>query len=335
MGHSAAPVVLTHPEGTAVVEDLGFGRRRVVVQLVDPSAYLSEAAVETDYPLPLIEAILALRGPAMVGYSIKRAEDPAQLVEPLRHYTLAYVNDAELDGARLLDFGCGSGSSTIALARLFPRTEIVAVDLDEGNVSVARLRAQHYEVANAVFRVSPGPFELPPDLGTFDVVYLSAVYEHLLPAERPVLMAKVWDVLRPGGTLFLNQTPHRFYPLEGHTTGLPLLNYVPRRLAHPAARHLSNRVGRDATWESLLRAGVRGGTEGQILRHLRATGDGRPLLLQPSRLGCHDQVDLWYSLSIAQRPHRLKRIMRAFFKLARRVTGRNFVPNVNVAIRKA
>jgi hypothetical protein len=41
--------------------------------------------------------ILELRGPAMLGYSIRRAEEPAHLTEPLRHYTLAYVPEADLD----------------------------------------------------------------------------------------------------------------------------------------------------------------------------------------------------------------------------------------------
>jgi hypothetical protein len=42
-------------------------------------------------------------------------------------------------------------------------------------------------------------------------------------------MAELWRQLRLGGILFLNQTPHRYYPLEHHTTGLPLLNYLPER----------------------------------------------------------------------------------------------------------
>jgi 2-polyprenyl-3-methyl-5-hydroxy-6-metoxy-1,4-benzoquinol methylase len=330
-----APVTLEHPEGRVFVEDLGSGRKRVAVELVDPSVFMPTASVETNYSLELIEAILVLRGPAMLGYSIRRAEEPAQLAEPLRHYILSFVSEAEFEGERLLDFGCGSGSSTVALARLFPRTEILAVDLEEDNVAVARLRAAHYEVANATFLVSPGPLELPRDIGAFDFACLSAVYEHLLPAERPVLMMRLWRVLRPGGILFLNQTPHRYYPLEYHTTGLPLLNYLPARAAFFAARHLSRRVDRGQTWEELLRGGVRGATEGEILGQLRATGDGIPMLLRPSRLGLEDQVDLWYSLSMAQRPRRLKRAMRPAFKGLSRVTASSFVPSLALAIRKA
>jgi 2-polyprenyl-3-methyl-5-hydroxy-6-metoxy-1,4-benzoquinol methylase len=328
-------MMLEHPEGCVIIEDLGSGRKRVAVELADPSAYMPDRVAETDYSLELIEAILALRGPAMLGYSIRRAEDPTQLAVQLRHYVLAYVDEVELERKRVLDFGCGSGSSTVVLAQLFPQTELVAIDLDDGNIAVARLRAKHHAVQNVNFLVSDDPFEVPSQIGTFDFICLSAVYEHLQPAERPVLMAKLWRALRPGGVLFLNQMPHRYYPVEFHTTGLPFLNFVSARLAFFAARHLSRRVDPNSSWEDLLRGGIRGGTEGEILSHLRAAGNGRPVLLQPSRLGLRDQVDLWYSLSMARRPLRLKRVMRAGFRLTSRVTGSTYVPSLELAIRKA
>ena len=330
-----APITLEHPDGRVVVEDLGSGRKRIAVELTDPAAFMPEPTAETTYSVELIEAILALRGPAQLGYSIRRAEEPDHLAEPLRAFTLAYVSEAELEGKRLLDFGCGSGSSTVALAALFPRTEIVAVDLEEGNVAVARLRAAHYGVENATFVVSPGPLELPPDIGTFDFVYLSAVYEHLLPAERPVLMVKLWEVLRPGGVFFLNQTPYRYYPLEYHTTGLPLLNYLPARAAHTAATRLSRRIAKDQTWDELLRDGIRGGTERQILGNLRAAEAGTPVPLRPHRLGLSDHVDLWYSLSMGQRPRPVKKVMRTTFKAASRVARTPVVPTLCLAFRKA
>ena len=108
---------------------------------------------------------------------------------------------------------------------------------------------------------SPDPNELPADIGTFDFVHVGAVYEHLLPAERRRLLPQLWSVLKVGGVLFVNQLPHRFYVVEDHTTGVPLLNFLPDRLAHKAATRFSDRVADDATWPELLRAGIRGGTQ--------------------------------------------------------------------------
>ena len=37
----------------------------------------------------------------------------------------------------------------------------------------------------------------------------------------------IWAHLKSGGVLFLNQTPHRYFPVEHHTTNLPMINYFP------------------------------------------------------------------------------------------------------------
>jgi 2-polyprenyl-3-methyl-5-hydroxy-6-metoxy-1,4-benzoquinol methylase len=326
--------VLEHTEGRVFVEELEVGRRRVSVELFDASTFLPYATAETDYSIELIEEILAFRGPAMLCYSIRRAEDPSHLLEPLRQYTLGFVEESDFEGMRLLDFGCGSGSSTVALASLFPRTEIVGIDLLEANIVLARARARHHGVTNAVFRTSPSPIEFPAEIGAFDFIFLSAVYEHLLPDERRVLMPKLWTLLRLGGVLFVNQTPHRYYPVEYHTTGLPLLNYLPAPVALRIARRFSKRVPPDRSWDELLRGGIRGATEGEILRGLQTAGEGTPRSIEVARLGFVDSIDIWYSLSMARRPLKAKRMMRAMFKAISRVTGTTFVPSLSLAIRK-
>jgi hypothetical protein len=72
--------------------------------------------------------------------------------------------------------------------------------------------------------------------------------------------------------MFLNQTPHRYYPLEYHTTGLPFLNHLPSPLAFRAAKRFSKRVAPNTSWVELLRDGVRGGTEREILNDLKTAG---------------------------------------------------------------
>ena len=58
---------------------------------------------------------------------------------------------------------------------------------------------------------------------------LSAVFEHVLPEERDPVLDMLWSVLRPGGVMVVDQTPHRWFPQESHTTALPFLNYLPGR----------------------------------------------------------------------------------------------------------
>jgi 2-polyprenyl-3-methyl-5-hydroxy-6-metoxy-1,4-benzoquinol methylase len=327
-------VTLEHPDGRVVVGEVGPDRKRVSVELFEPSLFMPFDSAETDYSIELIQKILAFRGPAMLCYSIRRAEEPSHLTDPLKHYILGYVDEREFEGKRLLDFGCGSGSSAVALASFLPRAEIIGVDLVEGNIPVARARARHYGVSNATFAISPNATELPPDIGTFDFIVLSAVYEHLLPEERVILMPKLWALLRPEGILFINQTPHRYYPLEYHTTGLPLLNYLPARLAFWSARHLSKRVATNCSWSELLRDGIRGATAREIVTNLKTADEGTPRLLEANRLGFSDSIDIWYSLSMARRPLKMKRVMKITFKAISRMVEGTFLPDLILAIKK-
>ncbi len=296
--------------------------------------FVPRLACETSYPPDLIEAILGVKGIAYLCDEIARDEDAGYVSDGLRRSLHAYVPEEGFRGKRLLDFGCGSGASTMALARLLPDTELVAVDLRDDLLEIARRRASFYDVRNARFLVSPDEDSLPDDVGQFDFITFSAVYEHLLPAERPALLAQVWAVLRRDGILFVNQTPQRWYPHEYHTTGLPLLNYLPRRLAWHAARRFSSRVDPASTWEELLRDGIRGATEHEITRFLRAAGDGTPVSLRPTRLGFRDKVDLWYVHARTGRARPLKRVMRIGFKVISRIVREDFTPDLDLAIQK-
>jgi hypothetical protein len=171
-------------------------------------------------------------------------------------------------------------------------------------------------------------------MAPFDGVVLSAVFEHLLPAERRILMPQLWAIVKPGGVLLLNQTPHRFFPFESHTTGVPFINYLPDRLAHWAARRFSSRgLGLD-TWEGLLRKGIRGATEREILRSLgTCAGDSRPVLLSPRRPGLRDRVDVWYA-ALSPRHRVLKIACRELLRVVERLVGTTLVVNLALAIRK-
>ena len=193
-----------------------------------------------------------------------------------------------------LDFGCGSGASTAVLARLYPTARFVGVELFPEYVGIAEARRVFHGSEAIEFHVSPSGTELPQGLGRFGVVCLSAVYEHLLPEERPAIIEALWSAVAPGGVLLVNQTPDRRFPIEQHTTGLPLLNYLPDRLAFAAARRFSGRVADAASPESLLREGIRGGTPREIDAHL--AGLGAFVRLRPTRLGYRRQGQIWYRI---------------------------------------
>jgi SAM-dependent methyltransferase len=283
----------------------------------------------------LIRLILDVKGPGWLCDEIARDQDFSYVQLGLETGLLAYFDRGYMDGKRILDFGCGSGASTVILARMFPASEIVGVELEDHLLSIAKGRVDYYRPRNVVLERSPMGTELPEGIGRFDLVVMNAVYEHLLPEEREVMMLKLWSLIRDGGHLFLTETPSSISPIETHTTGLPLLNYMPRRMALGAARALAGRkVGRDASWEELLRQGIRGGTVREILTHLRRDKSHRPVLLEPHNLGLTDRIDLWYLVSSQGRMRKAKRVLKALLKTIKFLMGLTLTHWLSLAIKK-
>ena len=323
---------LAHSEGRAQVEELEDDRRRVAATFIQPDGSELEEAWETAYPLELIESVFEVKGPGWVCDEIRRDEDPGYVQHSLNLALFGYVGEEAFAGKRLLDFGCGSGASSLNLARLLPDLEIVGVELLPEFVALAQRRAEFHKSTNVAFQQSPDGASLPEGLGEFDFIVLSAVWEHLLPAERPALLPLLWSHLNPGGVLFINQLPHRNSPVENHTTGLPLINYLPASLAHRIALR-SKRTEPGESWESMLRRGIRGGTANEIVGIL-GQQESRPCLLEPHRLGMSDRIDLWFEMSKGSRLTSLKRLIKAALNGLKRVTGITFVPELSLAIEK-
>jgi SAM-dependent methyltransferase len=268
---------------------------------------------------------------------IMRDEDPTYLRPHLELTVTAHVDPDELAG-EVLDFGCGAGASTVILGQLLPRSRILGIELRAANLDVARARAAFYGLNHTTFLLAPSSGHLPTELGPFRAIMLSAVFEHLLPAERETLLPSLWRLLAPGGVLFIDETPARWFPIETHTTGLPLINYLPDRLAATYAQRCSRRVQKNASWDEMQRAGIRGGTVKEILGLLPADA-GRPVLLEPRRHGIKGSLDLWirgYAAGGRGWRAALKRAAAKPLQLAARIVdGASLVPYLTLAIRKS
>jgi 2-polyprenyl-3-methyl-5-hydroxy-6-metoxy-1,4-benzoquinol methylase len=325
-------ISLEHGDAEVLIEQLPLGHSHVRIVPKKKGLFISVPESETGYPPELIKMILDVKGPAYLCDELRRDEDPQYL--QLDCDLHAYFDPIEFQNKRILDFGCGAGASTMNLARSFPASNITGVELCRNLLAVARKRNEFYRFLNIDLIQSPSGTELPPGLGQFDFVIMCAVYEHLLPEERKTLVPELWNAVRDNGYLVILQTPNRMCPLEGHTTGLPLLNYLPKPLAMRAARRFSNRIQRTDSWENLLRQGIRGATERGILRNLSRNRAYQPMLLEPGKGGFRDRVDLWYSALNPDRRRFLKRIARLTMKVTWYGAGITFMPNLTLVIRK-
>ncbi len=144
---------------------------------------------------------------------------------------------------RALDFGCGVGRLTFALARHFQRVD--GVDISESMVRQARkLNAFGERCAFHHLSAPPLPF---PD-ASFDLVHCFLVLQHMQTSYALAYVAEFVRVLRPGGVAVF-QAPSRCL-LKDRTGGIadvPLTDGTARieMHAHPRAEieHAASRAG--------------------------------------------------------------------------------------------
>jgi 2-polyprenyl-3-methyl-5-hydroxy-6-metoxy-1,4-benzoquinol methylase len=102
--------------------------------------------------------------------------------------------------ARVADLGCGSGWSSIALARAYPGVRVDGIDLDEASVEAARRNAAETGVADKVSFACRDAAD--PDLaGRYDLVML---FETLHDMAHPVeALRAARAMLGPGGAVLV------------------------------------------------------------------------------------------------------------------------------------
>ncbi|WP_127818907.1 class I SAM-dependent methyltransferase [Microbacterium sp. CPCC 204701] len=147
---------------------------------------------------------------------------------------------ARLDeGGTILDLGCGTGWSTVALARRFPNARVVGVDLDEESVAEARANAAESGMAKRVSFVLADAGDRAALAGaagghaTLVTVFLAL---HDMNAPQRAL-SSVADLLEPGGAILVGdvKVEDEFTapagPLDRMFSAFSVLHCLPATLA--------------------------------------------------------------------------------------------------------
>ena len=148
-----------------------------------------------------------------------------------------------LDGARILEIGCGTGCATVALAE--QGACVTGVDLCERSLRVARRRCELHGV-EASFTLGNAVEVLEKlDGERFDFVIFYASLEHMTLAERVAAMRGGWDLLAPGDYWCVVDTPNRLWFHDAHTSLLPFFHWLPDELAFAYSRRSPREGFRD------------------------------------------------------------------------------------------
>ena len=91
----------------------------------------------------------------------------------------------------VLDFGCGTGTSSRLLREIFPLAEVLGLDVSAKSLEVARQLHGNLRIKFA------SPAEYRPE-ARFHLAFCNGVFHHIPPQERPGVVNFIFRSLRPG-----------------------------------------------------------------------------------------------------------------------------------------
>jgi len=180
----------------------------------------------------LIERKGARRAPPYLDYKRTRGD---HFLRPLFRWLGAHGQER----LRVLEVGCSFGHITEWLADQASVAEIYTFDTDATFVEIVRAKREELALKSVVEvrRVTNDETcALPWRAGVFDLVLALGVVEHLPERTRRAQVDEYYRVLAAGGHLAVLDTPNRWFPLETHSVGLPLVQWLPPRAAWRYAR---------------------------------------------------------------------------------------------------
>lgn len=144
--------------------------------------------------------------------------------------------------ARVLDFGCGVGRVLVSFARTCEAA--VGVDVAESMLAEARRNCARFDLSNVT--LLKGDDTLAAVEGRFDLVHSTIVMQHIESERGLDLIARLVDLVAPGGCVSLHVTYGRNYGDCRYGRPLPTLPAAPPSLRRRLRSALRAMTGRGA-----------------------------------------------------------------------------------------
>lgn len=136
--------------------------------------------------------------------------DAAITYDPITQYVLppsetwvreSLVNAIQGVPRRILDLGCGTGTTTLMLKRRFPNAEVVGLDLSPQMLVVAQRKAQDAGL-NITFRHGDA-MATGLEAASFDVVCATLLFHETPPTVAKTILQESFRVMSPGGQMLV------------------------------------------------------------------------------------------------------------------------------------
>ena len=229
---------------------------------------------ETRYSSRVVRLLIERKGVRRAPLYFPFKEQRARLfLDPL----FRYLRALSARGLSVLEVGCSFGHMTEYLVEQPEVAEIHCFDTDPAFVEILRAKVEEQglgAVKEVLLLGSDETRRLPWRDARFDLVLVVGVIEHLPTRNRRAQVDEYYRVLAPGGHIAILDTPNRVFPLETHSIGLPLVQWLPPRAAYAYARLARPAKFAQVSFESFAADGTgwRNATLGECLPSTGAGG---------------------------------------------------------------
>lgn len=136
--------------------------------------------------------------------------DAALTYDPITQYVLppgetwvreSLVKAIKGEPRRILDLGCGTGTTTLMLKRRFPEAEVIGLDLSPHMLVMADYKAQAAHVDVSFRHGNAMATGLPP--ASFDVVCATLLFHETPPAVAKTILSEAFRLMAPGGQVLV------------------------------------------------------------------------------------------------------------------------------------
>ena len=136
-----------------------------------------------------------------------------------------------LNDKYVVDMGCGSGASLVALSALGAKAVGLENDTYGSDLALAKLRCDIYGFNPQI--VNADAIHSPLENNLFDLLISTSVVEHIKNYED--YLKELYRILKPGSFAYI-YTNNRFWPYDSHS-GLYFFNWLPHRIFELARKY--------------------------------------------------------------------------------------------------